>query len=159
MISPSRPERNDEPPAPGLKVRRSEALEEARRRSRPRDISLGTKMLGPFFTYKGKKWYKRVKELEKTIEDDIGEKGRWQEGKYFNMWHSLALWREDPHLQSTSSVTRVHVLYCSVLTAALNPTIPSALIQHFPAHTCTYKHTDRRWSYAASVPVNTAHLL
>lgn len=47
MISPSRPERNDEPPTPGLKVRRSEALEEARRRSRPRDISSGTKTLGP----------------------------------------------------------------------------------------------------------------
>lgn len=47
MISPSRPERNDVPPAPGLKVRRSEALEEARRRSRPRDISSGTGTLGP----------------------------------------------------------------------------------------------------------------
>ena len=47
MISPSRPERADEPPAPGLKVRRSEALEEARRRSRPRDISTGRRTLGP----------------------------------------------------------------------------------------------------------------
>lgn len=47
MISPSRPERNDEPAAPGLKVRRSEALEEARRRSRPRDISSETVTLGP----------------------------------------------------------------------------------------------------------------
>lgn len=47
MISPSSPERNDEPPAPGLNVRRSEALEEARRRSRPRDISSGTGTLGP----------------------------------------------------------------------------------------------------------------
>lgn len=51
MISPSRPERNAEPPAPGLKVRRSEALEEARRRSRPRDISSGTRTLGPSSEY------------------------------------------------------------------------------------------------------------
>ncbi|KAI4821860.1 hypothetical protein KUCAC02_007438 [Chaenocephalus aceratus] len=51
MISPSRPERSDEPP--GLKVRRSEALEEARRRSRPRDISSGTGTLGPSSGYLG----------------------------------------------------------------------------------------------------------
>lgn len=47
MISPSRPGRNTEPPAPGLNVRRSDALEEARRRSRPRDISSGTETLSP----------------------------------------------------------------------------------------------------------------
>lgn len=47
MISPSRPERSEAPPAAGLKVRRSEALEEARRRSRPRDISYGAGTLGP----------------------------------------------------------------------------------------------------------------
>lgn len=50
MISPSRPERKDEPPTPALKVKRSEALEEARRRSRPKDISSGTEMLGPSWT-------------------------------------------------------------------------------------------------------------
>lgn len=53
MISPSRPERSNVPPTPGLKVRRSEALEEARRRSRPRDISSGTGTLGPSSGYLG----------------------------------------------------------------------------------------------------------
>lgn len=72
MISPSRPERNDEPPAPGLKVRRSEALEEARRRSRPRDISSGTRRLGPSSEYENlgvEKGVKAVKEHEKDKEE------------------------------------------------------------------------------------------
>lgn len=47
MISPSSPERAAVPPAPGLKVRRSEALEEARRRSRPRDMASSSRTLSP----------------------------------------------------------------------------------------------------------------
>lgn len=88
MISPSSPERSDEPPTPGLKVRRSEALEEARRRSRPRDISSGTRTLGPSSEYedlrveKGekegggttRKKCRNVKEKEKTRKDNMRQK-------------------------------------------------------------------------------------
>lgn len=81
MISPSRPERNDVPPAPGLKVRRSEALEEARRRSRPRDISSGTGTLGPSSGYLGaekKGSFRKRRVIESKIEmaESVKEQGR-----------------------------------------------------------------------------------
>lgn len=58
------------PPAPGLKVRRSAALEEARRRSRPRDISSGTGTLGPSSGDLGaeKKSFRKRRVIESKIE-------------------------------------------------------------------------------------------
>lgn len=78
MISPSRPERSDVPPAPGLKVRRSEALEEARRRSRPKDISSGTRTLGPSWGQK--------KEFKEEVVHDGNVKGMCKKREGQRQW-------------------------------------------------------------------------
>lgn len=126
MISPSRPERSDVPPTPGLKVRRSEALEEARRRSRPRDISSGAGTLGPFWeqkkgVFRQSRGGRTVIEMEREYEKEKENKGNMT-GSYFKKDSVTRLGCTDPHLHFTSSVTPVPVITAvSLLQSTLNP--------------------------------------